>query len=238
MNVSCCTAEGDVYNMAFTLSIIVGGLITIATAMAVEYFRRPKLALSIEAPPCDVPYAQNRPANNARHLRLKLRNEALPRGLRWMQRAAALQCRGEITFHHLDGQNIFGRQMPVRWANSPQPIASQIVDTHGVTQYVILDFTRMASAARMDVYPGDEEIVDVAVRFDDETDCYGWNDEAYIHQWRNPDWKLARDRYLVKVVITSSGDKCIGCFRLINDVDKRTDFRLEPAKPEDTAKLI
>lgn len=218
--------------MGVALGIIFGGLITIATAMGVEYFRRPQLTLVIEHPTCDLTYTQQHPASNARYLRLKLRNAALPSGLRWMQRAAALQCRGEITFHHLDGQNIFGRQMPVRWSNSPQPIASQIVDTHGVVQYAILDFAR-AAATRMDVYPGEEEIVDVAVRLDDELDCYGWNDEAYIHEWRNPNWKLARGRYLVRVVITSSGQKCVGCFRLINDVDNRTDFRLEPAKPGD-----
>lgn len=219
--------------MEVALGIIFGGLITIATAMGVEYFRRPQLSLFIENPPCDITYAPQRPALNARHVRVKLRNAPLPLGLRWMQRAAALQCRGEITFHHLDGQNIFGRQMAVRWANSPQPIASQIVDTQGIAQYQILDFARMATAVRMDVYPGEEEIVDVAVRLDDETDCYGWNDEAYIHLWRNPSWRLPRGRYLVRVVITSSGDKCVGCFRLINDVDNRTDFRLEPAQPRD-----
>jgi hypothetical protein len=219
--------------MGVALGISFGGLITIATAMGVEYFRRPQLALVIENPPCDLTYTPQHPALNACYLRVKLRNAALPPGLRWMQLAAALQCRGEITFHHLDGQNIFGRQMAVRWANSPQPIASQIVDTHGVVQYAILDFARMATAVRMDVYPGEEEIVDVVVRLDNELDCYGWNDEAYIHQWRNPNWKLSRGRYLIKVVITSSGHKCVGCFRLINDVDNRTDFRIEPAKSED-----
>lgn len=223
--------------MVVALGIIFGGLITIVTAMGVEYFRRPQLRLAIESPPCDLTYTPQHPALNARYLRVKLRNAALPVGLRWMQRAAALQCRGEISFHHLDGQDVFGRQMPIRWANSPQPIASQIVDTHGVVQYAILDFARMAAATRMDVYPGEEEIVDVAVRFDAEQQCYGWNDEAYIHQWRNPNWRLPRDRYLVRVVITSSGHKCIGCFRLINDVDNRTDFRLEPATNNDTSNL-
>jgi hypothetical protein len=33
----------------------------------------------------------------------------------------------------------------------------------------------------MDVYPGEEETLDVAVRFDDEADCYGWNNDAYFH---------------------------------------------------------
>jgi hypothetical protein len=82
----------------------------------------------------------------------------------------------------------------------------------------------------MDVYPGEFEILDVAVRLDDEEDCYGWKNESYfcIPPWRNPNWKLPRGRYLVSVEIASSGQKCVGLFRLINDVPG-TDFRLEPS---------
>jgi hypothetical protein len=152
-----------------------------------------------------------------------------------MQRAAALQCRGEITFHHLDGQDVFGRRMTVRWSSSPQPVGSQVTDLKGQIQFVIQDFARTAEA-RMDVYPGEEEILDIAARFDEEPDCYGWNNDAYLFNWRNPNWRLSSGRYLVRVVITSSGQKCFGKFRLINDVS-RTDFRLEPATAEDRMKL-
>ena len=156
--------------------------------------------------------------------------------LHWMQRAAALQCRGEVTFHHLDGQDIFGRRMSVRWANSPQPVPSQVVDLKGTPQFLIQDFARTTAEGRMDVYPGEEEIFDIAARFDSEPDCYGWNNDAYLFAWRNPEWKLPSGRYLVMVVVTSSGQKCCGKFRLINDV-ARTDFRLEHATPEDIMKL-
>src|SRR5450759_3611045 len=103
--------------MAVALSIFVGGLITVLTAVYVEYLRTPRLSLTIEQPPCDVPHPEgNHPALNARHLRLKLRNQPLPSIAKWIQRSAALQCRGEITFHHLDdGQDVFGRALPVRW---------------------------------------------------------------------------------------------------------------------------
>ena len=225
--------------MEIAFSIIFGGLITIATAIGVEYFRRPKLSLAIEDPPCDVlNLPADRSAHNARHVRLFLRNEQSPHWLRWMQRAAALQCRGEITFHHLnDGQDMFSRSMAVRRAGSPQPIASQIVNlATGTVQSIIIDYAR-TNESRMDVYPGEEEILDVASRFDDEQDCFGWNNESYAYNWRTPHWRLGRERYLVKVVITSSGQKCVGAFRLINDVDSRNDFRLTPATTEDKIKL-
>ena len=84
----------------------------------------------------------------------------------------------------------------------------------------------------MDVYPGEAELFDVAVRFRNEDDCYGWNNESYIHNWRAPDWRLPPGRYLIRVVITTAGQTCEGLFRLINDVPLG-DFRLTAALPED-----
>jgi hypothetical protein len=224
-------------SMATAIGIIAGGLITILTAIGIEYLRRPVLQLIIETPPLDLPSPSN-PAKIRRHLRLKLQNEPLPKIWRWTQRAAALQCRGEITFHNLDGQAFFDRAMAVRWASAPEPIASQIVDPAEPQEpkFFILDFARAATESRTDVYPGEEEVLDVAVRFDDEADCYGWNNDSYFYNWRNPNWRLPRERYLIKVVVTSSGQKCVGKFRLINNVDSRADFRLTELLPEDRAK--
>ncbi len=218
--------------MGTALSVIVGGLITILTATGVEYLRRPVLALVIEEPPLDKPGPDGK--GMRRNLRLKLVNKPLPRIARWVQRSAALQCGGEITFHNLnDGQAVFDRAMPVRWVRSPEPIANRILDLAGKVQFFIQDFTRGFAESRIDVYPGEEELLDVAIRFDDESNCYGWNNDSYLYDWRNPNWKLPRERFLVKVVITSSGQKCVGRFRLINNVDSHTDFRLTAPLPED-----
>jgi hypothetical protein len=224
--------------MEVAISIFFGGLITVLTAIGVEYLRNPALSLAIEDPPLDLPSPDGK--NMRRNLRLTLSNKPLPFGTRWMQRAAATQCRGEITFHHLnDGQEVFfHRAMAVRWVRSPEPIANQIISLDGKVQFHILDFARAATESRMDVYPGEEEVLDVAVRFDGETDCYGWNNDSYLYNWRNPNWKLPRGRYLVKVVITSSGRKCSGVFRLVNDIDSRTDFRLIAASHDDRAKIL
>jgi hypothetical protein len=67
-----------------------------------------------------------------------------------MQRSAALQCRSEITFHHLDGQDIFGRAMSVRWSNSPEPVLSQIVDANGFVQGRIVDYAKLSPESRID----------------------------------------------------------------------------------------
>jgi hypothetical protein len=96
-----------------------------------------------------------------------------------MSRNAAIQCHSAITFHHLDGQKVFNRTMPIRWSN-----------------------------------------------------------QSYFSDppWRNPDWKLSKGRNLIDITITSSGAKCKGLFRLINNVGQK-DFRIENARPEDFKKI-
>jgi hypothetical protein len=126
--------------------------------------------------------------------------------------------------------------MPVRWVATPEPIPNQIVTLTGQVQFLVRDFGRAATESRVDVYPGEETLLDIAVRFEDEENCYGWNNDSYFFNWRNPNWRLTQDRYLVKVVITSSGQRCVGKFRMINNVNSYSDFRVTELLPEDRTK--
>jgi len=212
------------------VAVVLGGIITILVTIRSENLRKPNLEIRI-VPPVDVAY-KGRPATQARFLGLELINKPLPRWARWMSRNAAIQCHGTITFHHLDGQNVFGRAMPIRWSGSPELIAMPLVvdDKH----IFIADPARFTLAPRIDVYPGEAERLDVASRFDNEDECYGWSNESYFSNpiWRNPDWELSSGRYLVEATVISAGDKCTGTFRLINDVAQQ-DFRVEPSLPSD-----
>jgi hypothetical protein len=210
---------------ASMLQLVVGAIIAIIITIVVEILRRPHLELSIETPPHDVTYP-NAPANRMRSLRVQLSNKPL----RWMVRAPALQCRATIAFQHLDGLNIFSKAMNGRWSNSPEPVSIPIVGADdNVVQFRILDIGRLTTESRIDVYPGESELLDIAVRLDEEQDCYGWNNETYfcITPWRNADWKLPCGRFITRVEIVSSGQKCEGDFFLLNE-GARTDFRLEP----------
>jgi hypothetical protein len=101
-----------------------------------------------------------------------------------------------------------------------------------VVEYQMFDIGRMTSESRIDVYPGEKEQLDIVARFDEDQDCYGWNNEAYLHAWRNPKWKLPRKDFTVKVVVTSSGGKCTALCRLSNGAD----LRLEQAQEGDLLK--
>jgi len=215
------------------VGIVAGAVIAILVAISIEYLRRPDLHLVIEERPLDSRFTERHPARQTRYLRVLLFNNPLPKWARWMLRSPALQCSGTITFHHLDGQNVFGRAMAVRWASSPQPIPIEAV-TEDNKRLQIYDPMRMTLDSRVDVYPGEHQILDVVARHDDETECYGWNNESYLQSdlWRTPAWRLPRGRYLVRIEVASSGQKCVGVFRIINDV-ARSDFRLERAQRGD-----
>ena len=215
------------------IGVILGGLVTMMVSITVESLRRPRLKLRI-APPVDKHF-QERPASSARFLYLELMNEPLSWWARWMSRNAALQCHGEIMFHHLDGQNVFGRAMPIRWSTLPEPVASSLV-VDG-KEIKIVDLSSLTREPRIDVYPGEAEPLDTVTRFDDEDEAYGWNNETYFSRpiWRNPDWKLPSGRYLIKVTVRSSGETLTDIFRVINDVGQK-DFRLEPKLPSDSVR--
>jgi len=217
--------------VATVIQVFIGAIVAILITICIENLRKPKLQFRI-ALPHDRGY-QGRPARQARFLGLDLVNKPLPWWARWMSRNAAIQAHGIITFHRLDGQNIFGRAMNIRWSGSPEPIAMSV--EVGGNKISIVDPTRFTLTPRMDIYPGEAERLDVAARFDQEDECYAWSNENYLSRplWRNPDWKLPSGRYIVKVTIISAGQKCAGLFRLINDVPQE-DFRIESALPNDS----
>jgi len=190
---------------------LIGTVTSALVAIWIEYLRRPFLQLSIETPAIEQARKQGAGAETGRYLRVKLFNKPLPGWVRWMVREPAAQCRAAISFRHLlDNQDVFGRTMAGRWANTP--------------------VGRPGDTSRIDVYPGDTEVLDVAARFDAQAECYGWNNEAYFSgpPGYNPDWKLGHGRYVVEVVIRSSGQTCSSRFHLHNDVP-RSAFRLEPS---------
>ena len=118
--------------------------------------------------------------------------------------------------------------MQIRWTHLPNPTPTILVIDNKA--YPFFDPAKFDHFSRVDIYPDESELLNIASRFDDESECYGWCNENLYKEplWRNPDWKLSSGRYLVRIEVVSSGEKCVGLFRLINDIDMK-DFRLEKA---------
>ena len=108
------------------LGVVFGGLITVGTAILIENMRQPRITLKLSVP-VDADYAgRAAPARRARFVNLELHNAPPPWIAEWMSRNAAIQSHGIITFHHLDGQNTFGRSMNIRWQGTPEPVPAMI----------------------------------------------------------------------------------------------------------------
>ena len=95
------------------------------------------------------------------------------------------------------------------------------------------------STTHKDIYPGERANLDIAARFDNDDACFGWNDEAYFSNpaWRNQKWRLPSGRYIVKIELTSAGDKEANFYRLVNDTDVSS-FRLEHIQQGDLSKIV
>jgi hypothetical protein len=213
------------------LEVVLGALISILITIWIENLRKSKLSIAINQP-TDVEYP-NSPASKVRFLHIEVTNQPLHRFVRWMSREPAMQVHAAISFYRLDGQNVFGREMVARWSGAVEPVLPTIIH-EGKMKGVIWDISRLTISANMDIYPGHSQAFDVAAKFDDDEECYGWNNESYFSEprWRNPAWKLSHGCYLVRVTISTAGEKLTSIYRLINDV-RRNSFRIENKLPED-----
>ncbi len=218
--------------------ILLGAILSIITTIVIEFQRKPKLIIRI-AKPSDNRYP-NHPATRSKFLGVDVENKPLPLVFRWLSRNTANQCFAFLTFYHLDGQKVFSSEMVGRWSGSPEPVAPIAISGDNITiNNVTISFDlSAASVLKRDIFPGNLERLDVVARFDNDSDCYGWNNEAYFSnpQWRNPKWQLKPDRFIVKIEIETSGEKTVELFRLCNDVSLN-DFRLEPAQKQDYAAI-
>jgi hypothetical protein len=218
------------------LGAFLGALLSLLASIYIEYQRKPKLSFGLEDPPYDASYA-SAPAKDARFVRVFLQNHSMPRLLRWLGRDAAMQCYGHIDFyHHEDGIPVLSKAMPIRWSGSDEPVSYQMMPNGEFAQ--LFDPTKYNAAFHRNCFPGTKELIDVAARFDNDDDCYGWSNEYTLpgKGWRNPDWKLPKGRYLVKVTVYYSGEPVSIVFQLENSV-ARQHFRLIPATQEDFKKL-
>lgn len=211
--------------MSIFVDIPIETVISVASILIVLWFeskRKPKLRFSI-GEMAEIEPNDPRGLQPAKLPHVYVYNESMPRWLsRAFDRNPALACRGEISFHNLDGQNLFSRPMPVRWANNPEPL----VQDPKTGQFTGIDWDKMRVGPLWDIPPGnDPGILNVVYRAKTDPECYGYNNDSYLHNWRNPEWKLDPGQYLAKIVIRTGGQTFTETVQIMNlGYD---DFRLE-----------
>lgn len=203
------------------LALVLG----IAIVLWIERQRRPHLTMSVGIPgTIDAADPLKRPITTFLHVRIQ--NRSVPRLISWVYDGEpALSCAAWVSFHHLDGQQIFREEMTARWTETPEPEFEQFK----VGNQTAVRVTKVQNT--VDIPPGESSQIDAVSRIDGEDECYGWNNQSYLHNWRHPDWKLDKGRYIARVRAKSGGREFVDAFMIVNDVGF-DDFRLEPGTSE------
>jgi hypothetical protein len=236
---------------------VISGILGILLGIWIERSRKPKLRITVGKPHLisqdDI---LSRPP--AKWLVLEIHNSTTPKWIAWLyNREIASACRASISFYHLDGHRVYDRQMQARWSGAREPtIIGQTFPVHRPTgpdlgakpssnvrpqtensDSEFVEVKRMVDFQNeIDIIPGETTNLDVVFRIDGDSDCYGWNNESYLYDWKHPKWKLEKGRYIAKVTIKTGGTEFSSAYLVVNDVPFE-DFRLEQLDSSDLPKL-
>jgi len=211
------------------LGSLAGLLLSVMAAIVFWFFHKPKLQTFLLSDTYD-----NSSGNkNGSWVRLGIKNLSQLRLLSWIGRASAVGCQGHIRFYTLTPgvQEMFpSSPMKIKWTLAGDP-ASLVSDQSGTRLEV--DESKFDQSSVRELHPGIQEFIDIAVRFDNEQDSYGWANSSYLSPTRHSEWRLPSGQWLVRVDVTGVGTvKLTEVFLLINS-GNRQDMRLvHPTKQQ------
>jgi hypothetical protein len=221
-------------NFVWTL---LGAIASIATTIAVEALRRPRIEIRIPEIHSIQKWRRDKagssragvPFREATFVYLEVRHKPLPTWAAWLQREPAISCYGDVMFYGCrDLDPVWAKSpegpgpMPVRWTRAPEPKAradSSSISA-GPPEPSLFDPNDFTARPRMDISPGDAERIDTVayIARDDglqEEYFHCWNNENYLyHDWRNHRRRLPHGEYYVVVTIVSSGARWNNVFKL------------------------
>lgn len=208
------------------------GVVGILIVLWIERQRRPSLSMT-PGPQHQIREGDFLDRPPSTWLRVQVHNRNVPRWVAWVYHGEpALACRAWISFHSLDGKQTPDREMEARWSNSPEPkVEVMAVENKGQVRRLV------GAEVSFDIAPGEDTLIDVAIRDKSNDDCFGWNNESYLFEWRHARWHIGgTGRYLARVRIKTGGQEYVDAFLIVND-EGYGKFRLEPVD-ETTKKLL
>jgi len=221
--------------------ILAGAVLSISTTLGVEYLRLPKLDILIEEEPSIRDYrGLSKPAERAKFLRVKLWNQSP----NWFEKilnkviplSEARNCHGYINFYRFNGTPIFTDPMKLRWSGSHGPFKRSVVREDKIITFI--DPTIVSDTYWRTCYPNKVETIDIACRFDDDSEAYGWTTESMIGEqlWRKPEFKISEGIFIVSIEVRTENRRAMKYFQLNNDSGVEN-FQLINAKREDIKKI-
>ncbi len=177
---------------------LISSLAAILISLWIDRLRLPKLSIKAsESANSDNIYPSGHPHANERwkFFRVSVSNNSFSGLFRWIPRQTAENCRAKIEIYESkDSSPLF--TFDGRWASTPEI-------PHIPSQAIV----KLFHPDPVTIAVEEKEYLDVIVKAEIDNDAYGWNNEAYIHNWRNPSYKLGIGEYKVKITISTQNGK-------------------------------
>lgn len=183
-------------------------LLAVFVALLIERKRLPNLEITAsEEANTDVTYRppHNRAGERWKFFQVAVKNNPMRCPLQWIPRQTAVNCSAKIEFAESDRVNpLF--TLSGRWAHTPEL-------PHIPRAYWIL---KSLHPDPVTIPVNAQEPLDVITKHEEDKEAYAWNNEAYLHNWRPPRYKLDKGDYIIKVSVnTQNGVSFSKSFRLV-----------------------
>jgi hypothetical protein len=179
---------------------LLGGFFAVLLALWIERVRLPNIEIhATDEAHSDMTYDPPHPfAGRWKFFRVDVGNQPLPTPFGWIPRQAAENCRAKIEFFRpAESRSIF--EMRGRWASTPE--LAYVADADRIVKVLHPDPVTIPANKR--------EFLDVIVKNESDKDAYGWNNEAYLHGWRTPHYKLNPGNYRVEIHISPQNGRTV-----------------------------
>jgi hypothetical protein len=176
----------------------IGSIPALLFALWIEKQRLPRLEIiASEEANADNTYKEPNPHAGERwkFFRVLVKNKPFIFPFHWIPRQTAENCRAKIEFSKV-GTEKQGFSMIGRWASTPE--------LPHVPNDIVL---KLLHPDPVTIPVHEKEFLDVITKHESDKEAYGWNNEAYLHNWKTPSYKLERGKYLVKISIETQNGK-------------------------------
>lgn len=203
----------DIFSWINQNQLISGILIGWLFSRVWEEFRKPNLTLEVG----DEAYWPQ--TSNAEikflHIRVKNTKRNILTAL-FFSNPTANNARAWVSFHdYISGKEV--AKMNGRWVSKREPV-----------DYITgkIDLPEALLPPRETIPAGEETNISIALKDKNKPSFFGFNNESYFHNWRNPELELSEKRYVIKVKISAEGKEWVKEYLLLNPGSSIKNFKL------------
>lgn len=107
-------------------------------------------------------------------------------------------------------------KIDARWSSTKEPVDN--------TDRVI--FSEIIMPSRDTIPAGEQAAISVAIKEFGEDSFFAFNNQSYLHNWKNPDYELDEKKYWLEVRLLADGNEYLHEFLLTNPSKALRNFKL------------